>query len=69
MRLKPRAQAIAASTRSEVSLRDVRKAASLFFGLDTVIGPLYLAWGHTFGGHSAFYLFLGRPTNRLQRDF
>lgn len=29
-----------------------------------VIGPLYFAYGHTFGGDSALYLFLGRPTDR-----
>jgi|SRR5688572_2394008 len=56
-------------SRSDVSLDDLRKAGSLFVGLDTVVGPLYLGWGHTFGGQSSFYLFLGRPTNRLQRDF
>ena len=39
-----------------------RKAASVYLGLDSIIGPLYLGWGHTFGGDSAFYLFLGRPT-------
>ena len=50
-------------------LTDVRKAASIFLGLDTVVGPLYFGAGHTFGGQSALYLFLGRPTNRIQRDF
>ena len=50
--------------RSDVSLSDVRKAASLFLGFDTTIGPLYLGYGHTFGGDSALYLFLGRPTDR-----
>ncbi|HUP30337.1 MAG TPA: patatin-like phospholipase family protein, partial [Usitatibacter sp.] len=44
--------------------RGVRKAASLFLGIDSLIGPLYLGYGHTFGGDSAFYLFLGRPTDR-----
>ena len=57
------------SSRSDVSLKDVKKAASMFLGFDTVVGPLYVAWGHTFGGQSAFYLFLGRPGNRVQRDF
>ena len=51
------------------SVGDWRKAASIFLGLDTVIGPLYVGAGHTFGGQSAFYLFLGRPTNRTQREF
>jgi NTE family protein len=57
------------TNRSDVSLGDLRKAGSLFVGLDTLVGPLYAGWGHTFGGQSAFYLFLGRPTTRLQRDF
>ena len=50
--------------RADVRFGDVRKAASLFLGLDSSIGPLYLGWGHTFGGDSALYLFLGRPTDR-----
>ncbi len=49
--------------RSDVRFGDLRKAGSLFLGLDSIIGPLYLGWGHTFGGDSAFYLFLGRPTD------
>ena len=48
--------------RSDMSLGNMRKATSIFLGLDTNIGPLYLGWGHTFGADSALYLFLGRPT-------
>jgi NTE family protein len=51
--------------RSDVDFGDLQKATSIFLALDTIIGPLYLAWGHTFGGDSAFYLFLGRPTERI----
>ena len=51
------------------SVGTVRKATSVFVGLDTVVGPLYLGSGHTFGGQSAFYLFLGRPNGRAQREF
>jgi NTE family protein len=54
--------------RADVRFGDVRTAASLFVGLDSIVGPLYLGWGHTFGGGSAFYLFLGRPTNRGRGD-
>jgi NTE family protein len=50
--------------RADISAKDVRKAASVYLGFDTLIGPLYLGWGHTFGGDSAFYLFLGRPSER-----
>ncbi|HEX5129394.1 MAG TPA: patatin-like phospholipase family protein [Usitatibacter sp.] len=46
--------------------RDLHKAASLFMGLDSLVGPLYFAWGKTFGGDSAFYIFLGRPVNNFQ---
>jgi NTE family protein len=51
------------------SVGETRKAASVFVGADTVIGPLYLGAGHTFGGQSAVYLFLGRPSNRTQSAF
>ena len=50
--------------RSDVDFGDVQKASSLFVALDTSIGPLYLAWGHTFHGDSAFYLLLGHITER-----
>lgn len=52
--------------RSDVSLRDLRKAGSVFLGLDTIIGAMYPGYGHTAGGESAFYLFLGRPADRLR---
>jgi NTE family protein len=51
---------------SGTSQDEVHKAGSLFVGLDSLMGPLYFAWGKTFGGDSAFYLFLGRPVNRYQ---
>ena len=50
--------------REDVGFGDMRKSASVFLGLDSIIGPIYLGWGHTFGGDSAVYLFLGRPTDR-----
>lgn len=39
---------------------DVRLAGSGFVAVDTRFGPVYLAMGHTKGGASAFYLYLGR---------
>jgi NTE family protein len=45
---------------------ELHKAGSLFMGLDSLVGPLYFAWGKTFGGDSAFYIFLGRPVNNFQ---
>jgi NTE family protein len=32
---------------------------SVFLGLDTLIGPVYLAAGFAEGGRSNFYLFVG----------
>ena len=46
--------------RSDISLGSARRDASLFFGADTYIGPVYLAVGYDEGGTTAFYLFLGR---------
>jgi NTE family protein len=52
--------------RSDMAFGDTRKAGSVFLGIDSTIGPAYFAWGKTIGGESAFYLFYGRPANRLQ---
>ena len=46
--------------RSDASFGSTRKDASLFLGLDTPLGPVYLATGFEEGGSEAFYLFLGR---------
>jgi NTE family protein len=45
---------------SDIGFGDARKDASLFVGLDTFLGPAYLAAGYDDRGRSAFYLFLGR---------
>ncbi len=47
--------------RADASTSTALKDASVFLGLDTLIGPLYLAAGVDNGGETAFYLFLGRP--------
>ncbi|MGY8527465.1 patatin-like phospholipase family protein [Paracidovorax citrulli] len=36
-------------------------SGSLFLGLDTPLGPLYVAYGRSVDGNQAFYLFLGKP--------
>jgi NTE family protein len=46
--------------KKDASFGDLRKDASLFFGIDTPLGPVYLAGGFDEGGDAAFYLFLGR---------
>jgi len=40
---------------------DVIMAGSAFVGLDTPIGPMFLAYGVADGGHQSFYLTLGKP--------
>jgi NTE family protein len=46
--------------RRDISYGSARKNGSIFFGLDTLIGPVYLGSGFDDDGESAFYLFLGR---------
>jgi len=45
----------------DITLTNSIFAGSLFIGMDTFIGPVYLAGGLAEGGHSALYLFIGRP--------
>lgn len=46
--------------RSQAGFNNLRKDASLFLGVDTLLGPVYLGAGFEEGGQHAFYLFLGR---------
>ncbi|HEY5810155.1 MAG TPA: patatin-like phospholipase family protein [Povalibacter sp.] len=46
--------------RDDVSVDNLRKDGSLFFGVDTPLGPVYLAAGFDESGDKQFYLFLGR---------
>jgi len=48
------------NTRSDISFDSAQTNGSLFIGLDTLLGPVYLATGFSEGGGSAYYLFLGR---------
>jgi NTE family protein len=47
-------------SRSEASFGNTEKDASVFLGLDTWLGPVYLASGFDAHGHQQYYLFLGR---------
>ncbi len=47
--------------RSAVSFGNTYKAGSLFLGVDTYLGPFYIAYGRATGGNSSWYIFLGRP--------
>jgi NTE family protein len=48
-------------SRSDISLDTLLVNGSLFAGLDTYFGPLFLAAALAEGGRSSFYLFLGTP--------
>jgi NTE family protein len=50
----------------DINWRDSRKDASVFLGIDTLLGPVYLATGYEEHGKEAFYLFLGRTFNTPQ---
>lgn len=47
--------------RSDIGFNSMLINGSLFAGMDTFFGPLYLAAGFAEGGHTNFYLFLGAP--------
>jgi NTE family protein len=47
-------------SRSAASFANTQKDASVFLGMDTLLGPLYIATGFDQHGSQAFYLFLGR---------
>ena len=46
--------------RGDISLGSARRQGSLYLGLDTLFGPVYLGTGFDDDGGTAFYLFLGR---------
>ena len=47
-------------SRRDITLGNTRKDASIFLGIDTFLGPVYVATGFDQHGNQAFYLFLGR---------
>jgi NTE family protein len=46
--------------RRDISFGNTHKDASIFLGIDTFLGPVYIATGFDQHGGEAFYLFLGR---------
>ena len=46
--------------RSDISFDSARRNGSVFLGLDTLLGPVYIGAGINDDGTDAFYLFLGR---------
>ncbi len=47
-------------SRTDISFDSALTAGSLFVVLDTLIGPVYLAYGSAEGGRSSAYLFIGQ---------
>ena len=43
----------------DASFNNTITAGSVFLGVDTPIGPLYLAYGHANSGDDSFYIYLG----------
>jgi len=43
----------------DISANDLRYAGSLAFGMDTVLGPVFIAWGAAESGRSTLYLSVG----------
>jgi NTE family protein len=48
------------SRRSDMGFGSALTHGSVFVGLDTLLGPVYLGTGFGEGGENTFYLFLGR---------
>ncbi len=55
--------------KSDINFDSGIAAGSVFFGVDTIIGPIYLAWGLAEGGRSNYYLFLGQPPTHRPSGF
>ena len=47
--------------RDDISFSDSLSAGSVWIGTETVLGPLYLAYGRAEGGRDSLYFFMGRP--------
>ena len=47
-------------TTSEVSVSDLLYGVTLLLGADTLLGPVFLAYGYAEGGHDRLYLTVGR---------
>jgi NTE family protein len=51
---------------NDIRWANMHKDVSLFLGMDTFLGPVYLAAGYDDRGTGAFYLFLGRTFSTPQ---
>ena len=43
-----------------VTWSSLRRAAAVFVGANTILGPAYVGYGYTDGGRNAFYLIIGQ---------
>ncbi|MBL8519193.1 MAG: patatin-like phospholipase family protein [Betaproteobacteria bacterium] len=50
-----------ADTPEALRASDVRRSATLYLGMETVLGPFYIGYGKAKDRGSIFYLFLGQP--------
>jgi NTE family protein len=55
--------------RSDIELDDGIASGSMFLGLDTILGPVYVAYGLSEGGRGNFYFILGRSFNHRCAGF
>ena len=46
---------------SNITWDNTLAAGSLFIGVDTFLGPVYVGYGYTQGGNNAGFIFLGNP--------
>ena len=47
--------------RSDISLDDTIQAGSIFLGINSILGPIYIAYGRAEGANEALYFFIGKP--------
>ena len=47
-------------SRADISASDSLLGGSFWAGVDTPVGPVYVAYGFAEGGEDAFYISLGR---------
>ncbi|MCK4539112.1 MAG: patatin, partial [Candidatus Krumholzibacteria bacterium] len=55
--------------REDIDLADGIVAGSVFLGLDSYIGPIYIGWGFAEAGYDNFYLILGQPMIHRRSGF
>lgn len=55
--------------RGDIEFNSGIAAGSIFLGLDTIIGPIHLAYGRAEGGRGNFYFILGQSFNHRRTGF